>query len=114
MMVDKPAVEWTDTNGERKSVLNEEWLWTYYRSYRRYCYIASAIWGVAMTGEFIAKIIMIQSSLTIDQIIMIGNIAFNLLIVVLLILTAVSMYYMTQRGSVELKQWLIKNDYTFK
>ncbi|KAI8332518.1 hypothetical protein EDC96DRAFT_28886 [Choanephora cucurbitarum] len=114
MMVDQPAVEWTDANGERKSVLNEEWLWTYYRSYRRYCYIASAIWGVAMTGEFIAKIIMIQSSLTIDQIIMIGNIAFNLLIVVLLILTAVSMYYMTQRGSVELKQWLIKNDYTFK
>ncbi|KAI8367289.1 hypothetical protein BD560DRAFT_454940 [Blakeslea trispora] len=114
MLVDQPAVEWTDISGEKKSLANEEWLWTYYRSYRRYCYIASAIWGVTMTAEFVAKVIMIQSSLTIDQIIMIGNIAFNLVIVILLILTAVSMYYMTKRGSAEMKQWLLKNDYSPK
>ncbi|RUP05581.1 hypothetical protein BC936DRAFT_140504 [Jimgerdemannia flammicorona] len=64
-----------------------EWFWQNFPQYRRDMRLLSAVWGVGLLGEFVVKVIMIESSLTIDQIVYIGNIVLSSVTVLLMLLT---------------------------
>jgi hypothetical protein len=114
MMAEAPPVEWTDNKGEYHSLERMEWIWKYCSIFRKYCYILCAIWGCVLAGEFIAKVIMIQSTLTIDQILLYGNIIVIVVIVTMTVGTIFASRFVRKRIIVILKQWQKENDFTKK
>ncbi|RUP43700.1 hypothetical protein BC936DRAFT_136840 [Jimgerdemannia flammicorona] len=65
-----PPVKFSDGTEMPRS----EWLWQNLPRYRHDMRLVSAAWGIGMLAEFTAKVIMVESSLTIDGIVLIGNI----------------------------------------
>jgi hypothetical protein len=66
-------IEWVDENGVEYSLSKPDWMFTYVRWVRLYGYVSTTTWGALLLCEFIAKVIMIQSSLTIDQIVSVSS-----------------------------------------
>ncbi|RUS13970.1 hypothetical protein BC937DRAFT_94525 [Endogone sp. FLAS-F59071] len=64
-----------------------EWLWQNFASYRRDIRISTAAWGVGLLLEFVSKVIMIQSSLTLDQLVYLSNVVLGCVGAVLVIFT---------------------------
>ncbi|KAI9285911.1 hypothetical protein BC943DRAFT_305056 [Umbelopsis sp. AD052] len=62
-------IEWTDEQGAEYSLSKPDWMFTYVRWVRLYAYVTTATWGVILIAEFIAKIIMIKSTLTIEEVV---------------------------------------------
>lgn len=62
-------IEWTDEQGVQYSVTKPDWMFAYVPWVRLYAYVSTGTWGFILVGEFIAKVIMIKSTLTIDQVV---------------------------------------------
>lgn len=62
-------IEWTDEQGMEYSVTKPDWMFAYVPWVRLYAYVSTGTWGFILVGEFIAKVIMIKSTLTIDQVV---------------------------------------------
>lgn len=114
MMVESPPFTWTDIEGQEHTEERMEWIWNHCSIFRKYCYILSAIWGSMLMGEFVAKVIMIKSSLTIDQIVIYGNIIVIVVIVVMTIGTTIASKIMRKRISVIVEEWILENDFSKK
>jgi hypothetical protein len=114
MMAGLPPTTWIDANGEKHEMDRMEWVWKYCPIYRKYCYILCAIWGILLMAEFAAKVIMIQSTLSVDQIVLYGNIMVIVVVVVMTIGTIVASREITKRIDVIAKQWTKENDFTVK
>ncbi|KAI8329907.1 hypothetical protein BD560DRAFT_416589 [Blakeslea trispora] len=69
-----PKAEWTDEHGQFHSMEVSEALWQYAPPYRKFCYVVNGLWAIFLMLEFVAKVVMIQSSLTVDQVVLYGNI----------------------------------------
>lgn len=112
MMAEADPIKWTDIEGEEHSLPLMEWVWRECRFFRQYCYVLCALWSAVLMGEFIAKVIMIKSTLTVDQIVLYGNI---IVIVVIVVMTVGSTIYtrrMRKKIVVVAKEWREKNDFT--
>lgn len=114
MMAESPPVDWTDIEGKKHSVERMEWIWQHCSIFRKYCYILCAIWGVMLMGEFVAKVIMIKSSLTIDQILLYGNIIVIAVVVTMTIGTTIASRFVRLRITAQFKEWRKENDFTKK
>ena len=66
-----------DSEGQKTVEDKYEWLWREISSFRRSCRIITAFWGVAMGLEFIGKLFLIYSSLSLDMLVLWSNV-FNL------------------------------------
>lgn len=64
-----PSVSWKDELGQQYTLGRAEWQYTYVPYVRACCFFTTLLWGVIMETEFIIKVIMIKSSLTIDQVV---------------------------------------------
>lgn len=51
-----------------------EFCWQWSREFKKGTYILTAAWGVILFLEFVAKLIMYFSSITVDQLVLYGNI----------------------------------------
>ncbi|KAF1803872.1 hypothetical protein FB192DRAFT_1301784 [Mucor lusitanicus] len=111
MMAEQPPVEWVDKQGEHQSMEKMEFLWQNVPVYRRYCYILDAIWGFVLLGEFLAKVIMIKSSLDIDHIILYGNIILISVMVSMTTGTLIASRFVRKRCVADSKKWLKENNY---
>lgn len=112
MTAEAEPVKWTDIEGEKQSLPLMEWVWRECHVFRRYCYILCALWSAVLMGEFIAKVIMIKSTLTVDQIVLYGNI---IVIVVIVVMTVGSTLYtrrMKKQIAVIAEEWRKKNDFS--
>ncbi|KAJ2958885.1 hypothetical protein NQZ79_g5586 [Umbelopsis isabellina] len=65
---------WKDEEGNEYTLSRADWLYTYVPYIRKYSVLSTIIWGVLLETEFIVKIILIESSIDIDQVVNIGNI----------------------------------------
>ncbi|KAL0140662.1 hypothetical protein V8B55DRAFT_1509395 [Mucor lusitanicus] len=97
--------------GEHQSMEKMEFLWQNVPVYRRYCYILDAIWGFVLLGEFLAKVIMIKSSLDIDHIILYGNIILISVMVSMTTGTLIASRFVRKRCVADSKKWLKENNY---
>ncbi|GAA5804723.1 hypothetical protein HPULCUR_010227 [Helicostylum pulchrum] len=111
MMVESPPVTWTDRSGEEKSQELMEWIWENCKIFRTYCYVLCAIWGVALMGEFVAKVIMIQSTLTIDQVLLYGNIIVITVVLVITVGTIIASRSIRKRTTAIAAAWKLENDF---
>lgn len=112
MMSEQPPIKWVDADGVHHSLETMEWTWQNVPFYRRFCYILGAVWGSVLLGEFLAKIIMIESALDIDHIILYGNIILICIMVSMTTGTLVASHYVRKRAAVKLEIWLKQNDFT--
>ncbi|KAI8077058.1 hypothetical protein BDF21DRAFT_342100 [Thamnidium elegans] len=112
MMVESPPITWTDRSGEEKSQELMEWVWEHCKVFRTYCYVLCAIWGVALMGEFVAKVIMIQSTLTIDQVLLYGNIIVITIVSVITIGTIIASRFIRKRTMAIAVAWKLENDFS--
>lgn len=105
---------WTDANGKKHEIETIEWTWKYCSVYRKYCYILCAIWGILLMAEFAAKVIMIQSTLSVDQVVLYGSIMMIVIVVVMTTGTIIVSHWMTKRIKIIAIQWTNENDFTPK
>ena len=114
MMAERPPITWTDIEGEEHSQELMEWIWEHCHIFRKYCYILCALWSFVLMAEFVAKVIMIKSSLTIDQILLYGNIMVIVVIVTMTVGTTIASRFIRKRTVAILDEWKKENDYTEK
>lgn len=111
MMSEQPPVEWVDKQGKHCSMEQMEFLWQNVPFYRRYCYILNVLWGLALLGEFLAKVIMIESSLDVDHIILYGNIIMLSVMLSMTIGTLIASRFVRKRCVADSKVWHKENNY---
>lgn len=115
MALGMPPVEWIDAQGEKHSVPRMDWSWDVSYEYRRFCYVLTATWSFVLMGEFVAKVVMIEATtLSVDQIILYGNI---IIAVVTVTMTLSTLYFSArlQKSMVaKAKIWMQENDYSDK
>ncbi|CAO0792534.1 unnamed protein product [Mucor circinelloides] len=111
MMSEQPPVEWVDKQGKHCSMEQMEFLWQNVPFYRRYCYILNVLWGLALLGEFLAKVIMIESSLDVDHIILYGNIIMLSVMLSMTIGTLIASRFVRKRCVADSKLWHKENNY---
>ncbi|KAL9555593.1 hypothetical protein PS6_002763 [Mucor atramentarius] len=111
MMAEQPPVEWVDKQGKHHSMEKMEFLWQNVPFYRRYCYILNALWGFVLLGEFLAKVIMIESSLDVDHIILYGNIILLSVMLSMTTGTLIASRFVRKRCVADCKVWHKENNY---
>lgn len=114
MMAETEPITWTDIEGEEHSKGRMEFIWAECRIFRKYCYILSFLWGAILLSEFIAKVIMIQSSLSVDQVVLYGNIIVIVVVVGMTIGTSIGTRFVKKRTIVIMTEWRKQNDFTEK
>lgn len=112
--VDQPPIEWKDKEGNNQSVNRSEWIWQNSAFYRKFCYIICGAWGILLMAEFVAKVIMIKSSLTIDQIILYSNIIVIAVVVSMTTVTVGLSGYIGRRITKDNEAWAKENTFDGK
>ncbi|KAI8644329.1 hypothetical protein BD408DRAFT_450829 [Parasitella parasitica] len=108
------SLEWVDKQGVHYSLEIAEWTWQHVASYRKFCYILSAMWGSALLGHFVAKIIMIKSTLDIDHVILYGNVIIICVMVSMTLGTFLVVRFVGKKTAIELQIWYKQNMYIDK
>ncbi|KAI7889864.1 uncharacterized protein EV154DRAFT_423056 [Mucor mucedo] len=114
MMAGAAPYTWTDIEGEKHEEESMEFIWQFSSMFRKYCYIMSGLWGVLLMGEFIAKVIMIQSSLTVDQVVLYGNIIVIVVVVSMTVGSTIASSIMRKKIAASIAEWRLENDFTKK
>ncbi|KAI8576807.1 hypothetical protein K450DRAFT_255069 [Umbelopsis ramanniana AG] len=68
-----PPVSWKDELGHQYTLSRADWQYTYVPYVRAFCFYTTVLWGIVLETEFVIKVTMIQSSLTIDQVVSCGS-----------------------------------------
>lgn len=100
---------WRSENGDRHEMPFSDFIWLYIPKARTYNYMLTAAYSIALTAEFIARVIMIEGTdMSVDRIALYGNVILGVLIAVVAILT-VWACILIQALCVK---WAQVNDYT--
>ncbi|KAI9486974.1 MAG: hypothetical protein EXX96DRAFT_517368 [Benjaminiella poitrasii] len=112
ILSEQPDVEWTDRKGIQHSMNRAEWVWSYIPAFRKFCYFLTAGWSFALMIEFVIKIIMIEAThLTVDQIILYGNIIIAVIIVLMTLITILSRNLLLKKAVSVSEEWHKQNNY---
>ncbi|KAG2209809.1 hypothetical protein INT47_001958 [Mucor saturninus] len=114
MMEGAPPHTWTDIEGEKHEKDQMEFIWELSSMFRKYCYIVSGLWGVILMGEFAAKVIMIKSTLSVDQVVLYGNIIVAVVVVLMTVGSTVTSTFVQKKIVVLMAEWKSANDFTKK
>ncbi|KAI8069566.1 hypothetical protein BC940DRAFT_296985 [Gongronella butleri] len=107
-----PTTKWTDEHGNKHEQEGMLFLWENISTFRKNNYFMTMLWGFVLLGEFIAKVIMIQSSLTIAQIVVIGNIILAVVMVSMTVISLISTMITRRRTARRVREWHKQNDFT--
>ncbi|ORX59579.1 hypothetical protein DM01DRAFT_253702 [Hesseltinella vesiculosa] len=107
-----PPVKWTDQNGEKHEMVMFEFLWLHCKAFRLHNYVMTGLWGICLMGEFVSKLIMIESTLDIDTIVWISNVIVIVVVVVLSVLSAVGSSLIRKISRRQVMEFYKHNDYT--
>ncbi|KAI7879427.1 hypothetical protein K492DRAFT_114839, partial [Lichtheimia hyalospora FSU 10163] len=79
---------WRNEQGERHEMPFSDFIWSYIPKARTYNYMLTAAYSIALTAEFIARVIMIEATdKSVDQIVLYGNVILGVFIAVIAIAT---------------------------
>jgi hypothetical protein len=112
MYANADDVEWVDAHGDKMVMKRIEWTWKYYRPFRRFCYTITGLWGFFLMGEFIAKVVMIESTLDIDHILLYGNIILATILISMTIATSLASRRLRKGLETFGKEWRQQNDFS--
>ncbi|KAG2173537.1 hypothetical protein INT44_007128 [Umbelopsis vinacea] len=100
-----PAVSWKDELGHQYTLSRADWQYTYVPYVRAYCFYTTLLWGVVLEIEFAIKVMMIQSTLTIDQVVNYGSIVMTSMTIVVIILTVLVSLPMRRKSREAYRIW---------
>ncbi|KAI7889882.1 uncharacterized protein EV154DRAFT_466616 [Mucor mucedo] len=114
MMEGAPPHTWTDIEGEKHEKDQMEFIWELSSMFRKHCYIVSGLWGVVLMGEFAAKVIMIKSTLSVEKVVLYGNIIVAAVVGLMIVGSTVTSTLMQKKIVVLMAEWKSANDFTKK
>ncbi|KAI8576808.1 hypothetical protein K450DRAFT_283143 [Umbelopsis ramanniana AG] len=98
-------VTWKDEQGNEYTLSRADWLYTYVPYLRTYAIATTVLWGVMLEAEFIAKVILITSSLTTDQVVNYGNIIIGVITAVATVGSVLISAPIRSRSLKSYKEW---------
>ena len=106
--------KWTDKDGNRQEQNGVEWQWEQLRYFRISMYMQTAAWGILLILELMACILMVESSMSVDDVVMYNNILTSVVVSVMVAISIAARIY----GHVLMKRvgkiWAEENDFTEK
>ncbi|GAN02395.1 conserved hypothetical protein [Mucor ambiguus] len=111
LMAEQPPVEWKDKEGNDRSMKRSEWIWHNSAFYRKFSYVICGAWGILLLAEFAAKVIMIKSTLTLDQVVLYSNIMVVVIVVSMTAATLVFSSYLGKRIMKDGEAWAKENTF---
>ncbi|KAI8140400.1 hypothetical protein BJV82DRAFT_520434 [Fennellomyces sp. T-0311] len=106
--------KWTDKDGNRQEQNVMVWQWDHIRYFRISMYLQTAAWGVLLILELMACILMVQSDMTVDEVVMYNNILTSTVVAVMVSASIAAGIYGHMLEKRIGKRWTEENDFTEK
>lgn len=102
---------WIDKDGKEQEMGVAEWQWAHVRQFRISMYCQTCMWGILLDLELVAAVIMVKSSLTLDQVVAYNNIITSLVVALQIVVSIAALIY-CYRVSMRIgATWTRENDY---
>ncbi|KAG0164716.1 hypothetical protein DFQ28_009688 [Apophysomyces sp. BC1034] len=111
MLSEMPPVSWIDRDGVKHSTSLMNWIWDHLREFRIYSYTLTALWGICLIGEFGARVGMVESNMTIDQIMLYGNVIVAVVVASLSLFSGICATKLQERAMKRGKEWTAENHF---
>ncbi|CAF3669222.1 unnamed protein product [Rotaria socialis] len=82
-----------------------EWMYTNCPSFRFSCYLITSTWGVGFLAEFLARLTLILVHLSVNKIVMYGNIILSALTVICILLTIICVVRERKQTIISIGRW---------
>lgn len=105
---------WIDKDGTKREMKVMDWMWQHITFFRYNMYAQTAAWGVLLVLEFVAVVLMVESTLSIDDIVKYNNIITSVVVAVM-VTFSIACGTLNRRYEIKIgKAWAAENDYTDK
>ncbi|KAI8096777.1 uncharacterized protein BX664DRAFT_291894 [Halteromyces radiatus] len=112
MISELPPIRWTDKDGMKQEQPLFEFLWSHVLVFRIHNYVLTSLWGICLMGEFIAKLLMIRSSMSVDDIVWVSTVIVIVVVVVLSVISTIGSGIIRRRAQRIVPEWRKQNDFT--
>lgn len=103
---------WIDKDGKEQEMGVAEWQWAHVRQFRISMYCQTCMWGILLDLELVAAVIMVKSSLTLDQVVAYNNIITSLVVALQIVVSIAALIYCYRVSKRIGAAWTRENDYT--
>lgn len=83
-----------------------DWMYDTIPRFRRECRILTAVWAFGLIAEFLGRMGMYLSVLTLDQVVLYANVYFGVILGILVIITIVYMFWVRKKVLSGVEAWL--------
>ncbi|KAI7883220.1 hypothetical protein K492DRAFT_159733 [Lichtheimia hyalospora FSU 10163] len=111
-MFSEASYRWIDKDGNKCEMGVVDWQWEHIRYFRISMYAQTAAWGILLVMELVACVLMVESSLSIDNIVAYNNIITSVVVAVMVTLSILAGIYGHRVEKRVGTAWTKENDYT--
>jgi len=99
---------------ESQDISNKyDWLYKEIRTFRSVVFFVTLLWSIGFMIEFIGRLAMVLSPLSLDDVVLYSNVFFAVVIVLLIIVTALYILQLRKPLLAETEKWMFEHKYTF-
>ncbi|KAI8335053.1 hypothetical protein BC941DRAFT_355688 [Chlamydoabsidia padenii] len=106
-----PPVRWVDKDGQDQEQPLLEFLWHHVQLFRLHNYVMTFLWGFFLMAEFITKLLMIKSTMSVDNIVWISNVIVIAVVCLLSTISSIGSTIVQKRAKKYTIEWRKENDY---
>lgn len=103
---------WIDKDGKEQEMGVAEWQWEHVRQFRISMFLQTAMWGILLDMELVAAVLMVKSSLTLDEVVAYNNIITSLVVALQIVVSITALIYSYRVSKRIGTAWTRENDYT--
>lgn len=103
---------WIDKDGKEQEMGVAEWQWQHVRQFRISMFLQTTMWGILLDMELVAAVIMVKSSLTLDEVVAYNNIITSLVVALQIVVSIAALIYCYRVSKRIGAAWTRENDYT--
>ncbi|ORY94923.1 hypothetical protein BCR43DRAFT_494824 [Syncephalastrum racemosum] len=101
-----------DKDGNQRQIKVMDWMWEHIPFFRYNMYVQTGAWGVLLVLEFVAVVLMVESTLSIDDIVKYNNIITSVVVAVM-VTFSMACGVLNRRYEIKIgKVWAEEHDYT--
>ena len=112
MIYSEFVYRWIDKDGKEQEMAMAEWQWQHVRQFRISMYAQTAMTGLLLDMELVAAVIMVKSSLTLDEVVAYNNIVTSLVVALQIVVAIACLIYCYRVSRRIGAAWTRENDYT--
>lgn len=111
-MFSEASYRWIDKDGNKHEMGIVDWQWEHIRFFRISMTLQTAAWGILLVLELVACVLMVESSLSIDNIVAYNNIITSVVVAVMVTVSILAGIYGHRVEKRIGSAWTKENDYT--